>query len=180
MSAAQPEFQTARLILRPIRMEDFEPWAQMMTDSEAARFIGGLQVRAVAWRGFMTMAGAWHLQGFAMFSVIERASGRWVGRLGPWYPDGWPGREVGWAIVRDCWGRGYAPEGAAAAMDWVFDELGWHDVIHSIAPDNVASQVVARKLGSSNRGPGRLPAPFEATRIDLWGQTRVQWLARRE
>ena len=58
MSAAQPEFQTARLILRPIRMEDFEPWAQMMTDSEAAQFIGGLQVRAVAWRGFMTMAGA--------------------------------------------------------------------------------------------------------------------------
>jgi RimJ/RimL family protein N-acetyltransferase len=180
MSARAPELQTARLLLRPLRMEDFEPWADMMSDTEAARFIGGLQVRAVAWRGFMTMAGAWHLQGFAMFSVIERATGRWVGRLGPWHPEGWPGPEIGWAIIRECWGRGYATEGAAATMDWVFDVLGWDQVIHSIAPDNIASQVVARKLGSSNRGPGTLPAPFESTRVDIWAQTRAQWLARRE
>ena len=164
MIAREPQLQTARLILRPLRMPDFEPWAEMMTDSEAAQFIGGLQVRAVAWRGFMTMAGAWQMQGFAMFSVIERATGRWIGRLGPWYPDGWPGREIGWAIVCDCWGRGYATEGAAATMDWVYQ----------------ASQVVAHKLGSSNRGPGRLPAPFESPRIDIWGQPRAQWLARRE
>lgn len=179
MKPEQLELQTARLILRPLRMADFEPWAAMMTDSEAARFIGGLQVRAVAWRGFMTMAGAWDLQGFAMFSVIERSTGRWVGRLGPWYPEGWPGQEIGWAIVRDCWGRGYATEGATAAMDWAFDVLGWSEVIHSIAPDNIASQVVARKLGSSNRGPGLLPTPFEATRIDIWAQTREQWRAWR-
>ena len=179
MKPEQLELQTARLILRPLRMQDFDPWAAMMTDSDAARFIGGLQVRAVAWRGFMTMAGAWHLQGFAMFSVIEQASGRWVGRLGPWYPEGWPGQEIGWAIIRECWGRGYATEGAAAAMDWAFDVLGWSEVIHSIAPDNIASQVVARKLGSSNRGPGRMPATLETTRIDIWAQTREQWRARR-
>jgi len=179
MSAPELQLQTARLILRPLRMQDFDPWAEMMTDSDAAQFIGGPQVRAVAWRAFMTMAGAWHMQGFSMFSVIERATGRWIGRLGPWYPEGWPGGEIGWAIVRDCWGRGYATEGAAAAMDWVFDVLGWDEVIHSIAPANLASQVVARKLGSTDRGPGRLPAPFEHTRVDIWGQTRAQWLARR-
>jgi RimJ/RimL family protein N-acetyltransferase len=179
MIAGSLELHTPRLILRPLRMEDFEPWAAMMADTEAAHFIGGLQVRAVAWRGFMTMAGAWHLQGFAMFSVIERSTGRWVGRLGPWHPEGWPGPEIGWAIIRPCWGRGYATEGAAATMDWVFDVLGWSDVIHSIAPDNIASQVVAGKLGSSNRGPGRLPAPFETTRIDIWAQTRALWSAHR-
>jgi RimJ/RimL family protein N-acetyltransferase len=179
MTAGEPELRTARLILRPLRLEDFEPWAATMADSEVARFIGGQQVRAVAWRGFMTMAGAWHLQGFAMFSVIEQSTGRWVGRLGPWHPEGWPGLEIGWAIVRPCWGRGYATEGAAAAMDWVFDVLGCSEVIHCIAPDNIASQVVARKLGSSNRGPGCLPAPFETTRIDIWTQTRAQWSAHR-
>jgi RimJ/RimL family protein N-acetyltransferase len=178
MRATSPQLYTARLLLRPLCIGDFEPWAQMMSDDEAARFIGGRQVRAVAWRGFMTMAGAWDLQGFAMFSVIERATGRWVGRLGPWQPDGWPGPEIGWAIVRDCWGRGYATEGAAAAMDWVFDVLGWQQVIHTIAPDNIASQVVARKLGSSNLGPGTLPAPFEGMRVDIWGQSRAQWQQR--
>jgi len=179
MAAAPVELQTARLTLRSLRMEDFEPWAAMMADTEAARFLGGLQVRAVAWRGFMTMAGAWQLQGFAMFSVIERATGRWVGRVGPWHPEGWPGREIGWAIIRPCWGRGYATEGAAASLDWAFDVLGWSEVIHSIAPDNLASQAVATRLGSNNRGPGRLPAPFETTRIDIWAQTRAEWRARR-
>ena len=121
------------------------------------------------------MAGSWQLKGFGMFSVVEKSTGRWVGRLGPWMPEGWPGTEVGWAIVRECWGRGYATEGAAAAMEFAFDRLGWTDVIHAIDPDNVASQQVARKLGSRNRGPGRLPAPFADSRIDLWGQTREEW-----
>ena len=34
---------------------------------------------------------------------------------------------------------------------------------------------LAERLGSRNRGPGQLPAPFEAATIDLWGQTRDEW-----
>jgi RimJ/RimL family protein N-acetyltransferase len=138
-----------------------------------------VQARAVAWRGFVAMAGSWAIQGFAMFSVIEKASGRWVGRLGPWMPEGWPGTEVGWSIVREAWGRGYATEGAVAAIDWAFEHLGWTEVIHTIAPDNVASQAVARKLGSRNLRPGRLPPPFDSVPIDIWGQSREEWFARR-
>jgi RimJ/RimL family protein N-acetyltransferase len=171
--------ETPRLLLRVPRLEDLEPWADMMKDEQAARFIGGTAPRPVTWRGLMTMIGSWHALGFSMFSVIEKETGRWVGRLGPWMPDGWPGPEIGWAIARDCWGRGYAPEGAAAAMDWAFAELGWTEVIHSIAPDNVASQQVARKLGSRNRGPGRLPPPYEDSPIDIWGQTKDEWMQRR-
>ena len=170
--------ETARLVLRPIRAEDFEPWAAVMADPEVMRFLGGKQPRAMAWRAMMTMAGAWHLQGFAMFSVIEKASGRWVGRLGPWFPDGWPGTEVGWAISRDYWGRGYATEGATAAINWAFEHLGWTEVIHAIAPGNLASEGVARRLGSRNRGAGRLPAPHENEPIAIWGQSREEWFAR--
>jgi len=172
------ELETPRLRLRLPRAEDLDPWAAMMADEESARFIGGVSARSVTWRGLMTVIGAWHAHGFAMFSVIEKASGRWVGRLGPWMPEGWPGPEVGWAIVRDCWGRGYAPEGAEAATAWAFDHLGWDRVIHSIDPANVASQAVARKLGSRHLGPGRLPPPFEHAAIDLWGQSRHDWRAR--
>jgi RimJ/RimL family protein N-acetyltransferase len=146
-----------------------------MADADASRFIGGPQARSVAWRGLLQVAGAWAIQGFSMFSVIERSSGRWIGRLGPWRPEGWPGPEVGWALTRDVWGKGYATEGAAAAIDWALDVLGWDEVIHTIAPENVASQAVARRLGSINRGPGRLPAPYEDSPVDVWGQTREDW-----
>jgi RimJ/RimL family protein N-acetyltransferase len=169
---------TPRLVLRPPRADDLDAWAAMMADEPTARFIGGVMPRSLCWRQLMTMIGAWHAHGFAMFSVIEKSSGRWLGRLGPWHPDGWPGHEIGWAIVRDSWGKGYAVEGAIAATNWAFDTLGWSNIIHSIAPENLPSQRVAQKLGSKNLGPGQLPAPFVNDRVDLWGQTREEWRHR--
>jgi RimJ/RimL family protein N-acetyltransferase len=172
-----PVLETDRLILRPPQAEDFDSWAELMADPEAARFIGGVQLRTVAWRGFLTMAGAWTIQGFANFSVIEKATGRWIGRLGPWQPEGWPGTEIGWTLCRSAWGKGYATEGAAATIDWAFDHLGWTEVIHCIAPENQPSKAVARRLGSRFRGLGRLPAPID-TKVEIWGQSREDWRGR--
>jgi len=172
------QLETPRLILRPPRAEDLDAWSEMMLDEPTARFIGGVMPRSLTWRQLMTMIGAWHSQGFAMFSVIEKQSGRWIGRLGPWRPEGWPGDEIGWGLARNYWGRGYASEGASAATSWAFDNLGWTEVIHSIAPENLSSQRVAQKLGSRNLGPGKLPAPYAEDRVDLWGQSREEWRRR--
>ncbi len=178
MSWQDIRIETDRLVLRPPQADDFEGWAANMADAESARFIGGQQPRAVAWRGFLTMAGSWAIQGFGMFSVIEKSSGQWIGRMGPWFPEGWPGREVGWGLARHAWGKGYAMEGAAACMDFAFDQLGWDDVIHNIDPENAPSQALAKRLGSQLRGPGRLPAPFDTVPIEIWGQTRDAWRSR--
>ncbi|WP_266171150.1 GNAT family N-acetyltransferase [Dyella subtropica] len=178
MNRQDIRIETDRLILRPPQREDFDGWAALMADEVAARFIGGYQPRATAWRGFLTMVGAWAIQGFGMFSVIEKSSGQWIGRLGPWQPEGWPGTEVAWGLVRTAWGKGYAREGAIASIDWAFEHLGWAEVIHTIHPENQASQALAIRLGSRSRGPGQLPAPFEDVRVDIWGQTREEWRQR--
>jgi len=170
--------ETERLILRPPIREDFDAYARNMADAEAAHFIGGVQSRALAWRGFLSLAGAWMIQGFSMFSVIEKSTGRWIGRLGPWYPEGWPGTEVGWGLVREAWGKGYAYEGAAAAMDWAFAHLGWSDVIHSINADNHPSLALARRLGSRFLRHASLPQPYQDITVEIWGQTREEWLQR--
>jgi len=170
--------ETERLLLRVPRIEDFDRYAEMIGNEEAARYIGGQLVRAAAWRRFLQMPGAWALQGFAMFSVVDKSSGRWLGQAGPWRPEGWPGNEVGWSFHPDAWGRGYAIEAATAALDWAFANLDWTDVIHCIDPANVASQKLAQRLGSRNLGPGRMPPPYEDAATDIWGQTRAQWRAR--
>jgi RimJ/RimL family protein N-acetyltransferase len=174
-----PILETERLTLRPTAMEDFPRWAELMADPETARFIGGVQAQAATWRAMMSMAGAWSLTGVAMFSVIERETGLWLGRIGPWQPLGWPGTEVGWSLHPDAHGKGYAMEAAVASIDYAFDVLGWTEVIHCIDPDNVPSQKLAERMGSTNRGPGTLPAPFETARVDIWGQSRDRWRARR-
>lgn len=179
MSLDGLQLQTPRLLLRPPQLVDLEGWTAVMQDAEACRFIGGTQAPSLAWRSFMTMIGAWHAQGFAMFSVIERDSGRWIGRCGPWCPPGWPGTEVGYTFARETWGRGYATEAATAATDWAVENLGWTDIIQTIDPDNIGSQRVAAKLGATLRGPGRLPAPHDLAPVEIWGQTSEQWRARR-
>ena len=179
MIAPGPTLETPRLLLRPTASEDLDGFAALVGDPESARFLGGVQPRTVAWRAMSAMAGSWALQGFAMFSVLEKATGRWVGRVGPWRPEGWPGTEVGWGLLRECWGRGYATEAATAAIDWAFDHLGWTEVIHCIVPENTPSQEVARRLGSRLLRPVKLPPPYDTLTIEAWGQDRDTWRTRR-
>lgn len=174
-----PMIETPRLILRVQRTQDFDRFAEVLADENAAKHIGGVLARAAAWRRFLQMPGAWLVQGFAMFSVVEKASGRWIGMTGPWFPEGWPGTEVGWTFHHDAWGKGYATEAATAAIDWAFTHLDWAEVIHSIDPDNTPSIRLAERLGSSFRGPGRLPEPFVDASIGIWAQSREQWRERK-
>ena len=178
-SPAGPILETERLLLRVLQAGDFERYAEMLAHPSSLH-IGGPLLRHEAWRRFLQMPGAWMVQGFAMFSVVEKSSGRWMGQAGPWCPDGWPGTEVGYSFHMDARGKGYATEACAAAMDYAFDILRWDEVIHSISPANIASQAVAQRLGSRNRGPGKLPPPLDVHAIEIWAQPRAEWAENRK
>lgn len=175
-----PFLMTKRLILRPPSAEDLEGWVAFHADPETTKFIGGVQARSQAWRSLCAMNGAWSIKGYAMFSMILRDTGQWIGRTGPWMPEGWPGTEVGWGALREFEGQGYVREAAIASIDYAFDVLRWDNVIHTIDPENTASIMLAQRLGSVNQGPTQLPEPFADARVDAYGQTREQWHARRE
>lgn len=177
--AGGPILFTPRLVLRPAAREDFEPFAAFTADPETMRHLGGARTRSEAWRMLAALIGAWALRGYSMFSVIERDTGRWVGRVGPWMPEGWPAPEIAWGLAAEFAGRGYAHEAAAAAIDYAVDVLGWPGVIHTIDPANVRSVRLAERLGSTNAGPTRLPPPLEDSRVDAWGQSAAQWRGRR-
>ncbi|MGE0742959.1 MAG: GNAT family N-acetyltransferase [Hyphomonadaceae bacterium] len=178
-----PTLTTARLILRPPTQDDFDGFAEMSTEEETMRFIGGTAPRDAAWRIMATLTGAWSLLGYSMFSVLKRDTGEWIGRLGPWRPGGkqggWPGDEVGWGLKRSAMGQGYAAEGAIAAIDWAFDHLGWDHVIHCIDKQNAPSIALALRIGSRlEREDLALPAPFDHVKVDIYGQSRAAWRAR--
>jgi RimJ/RimL family protein N-acetyltransferase len=174
MAVSTVVLETPRLLLRPPLGEDFDAWAAMAADPISMATLGGVQPRAVAWRALVQMAGSWSLYGFGMFSVYEQATGLWIGRVGPWRPDGWPGNEIGWGLCSFAHGRGYATEAAAAAIDWAIDALGWNEFIHCIDPSNHRSIMVAERLGSRRLRCAELPAP-SGQRIDVYGQTAAEW-----
>ncbi|MFS2316627.1 GNAT family N-acetyltransferase [Maricaulis sp. D1M11] len=169
-----PVLFTERLILRRPEEDDFPAMAAMMADDETTRFIGGVQSEPIAWRAFASVLGHWQLRGYGFFSVLEKETGQWLGRVGPWYPHGWIQPEIGWTLTRDSWGRGYAVEAARAAMDFVFDRLAWDSVIHLIDADNTPSQAVASRIGSRNLEYQAEVAGFDM-KVDVWGQNAGDW-----
>ncbi|MUZ75906.1 GNAT family N-acetyltransferase [Agrobacterium vitis] len=140
--------ETERLLLRPPSAVDLAAWTSLLSDKEVTRFIGGQQDAAGAWRNLCLFAGAWSVQGYSNFSVIEKATGRWIGRAGAWFPPGWACPEIGWAFSRDAWGKGYATEAANRCLKWAFEDLGWLEAVHIIHPENDASVAVASRIGA--------------------------------
>lgn len=150
---AQVQLETERLLLRQWREDDFEPYAKICADEYVMRYIGGKTLtRAEAWRHMAFIIGHWHLRGYGHFAVEEKATGRFVGRIGFLNPEGWPGFEIGWTLGRESWGKGYATEGARRALTYAFDELDKDHVISLIHPENQASMRVAERLGEKREG----------------------------
>lgn len=171
--------ETPRLTLRPMTGDDFEPFAAMMADADVARYLTLDQKpasRMAAWRSLGLYLGHWILRGYGFFSILEKATGAWVGRVGPWRPEGWPGLECGWGIGRRHWGKGYAPEAAVAAIKWVFAENPQLDrMISLIEPKNANSQAVARKIGEEKSGE---TFQIETFTLDIWSVSRAAFFAR--
>jgi RimJ/RimL family protein N-acetyltransferase len=147
------ELETDRLILRMWREEDFAAYARICADPLVMRYLGGKPyTRLEAWRHMAYIVGHWQLRGYGHWAVEEKASGLMIGRLGLQNPEGWPGFEIGWALARECWGKGYATEGARTVLEHAFTEMKSEHVISLIHPENTASIRVAEKLGEKVEG----------------------------
>lgn len=144
-----PVLETERLTLRGWRREDHAPFTAFCADETTGRFLGGTCGPDEAWRRIAGQVGHWVLRGYGAWALEEKASGRWVGYSGLWNPHGWPEPEVMWGLAPGDRGRGYATEAARRARDYAYWQLGWTTLISCIAPDNLASQRVAQRLGAA-------------------------------
>ncbi|WP_170763965.1 GNAT family N-acetyltransferase [Ruegeria lacuscaerulensis] len=142
-----PVVETDRLILRAPSEVDLEAEADFFA-SDASRFVGGPLRRDETWRSIAMLLGHWMLRGYGFWGVEEKETGTYVGRVGLWFPEGWPEPEVGWTLMNNATGKGYATEAALAARTYAYDVLGWETAISLIDPENHASKAVAKRLGA--------------------------------
>ncbi len=153
-----PTLTTDRLFFRALHERDLDAYAGMMADPEVTRFLGDGQplTRVDAWRQMAMLLGHWQLRGFGLWAVEERATGAFVGRIGCFEPEGWPEFEVGYVLARHAWGKGYAREGAAAALAYARETLGRRTVVSVIFDGNERSVGVATSFGATRDGSATL------------------------
>jgi [ribosomal protein S5]-alanine N-acetyltransferase len=141
--------RTERLLLRQWRASDLDAYAEIVGDADASRYLadGAPIDRNGAWREIAAYIGHLVLRGYSHWAVELLATGEFIGRAGPWRPEGWPALEIGWAISPKHQGRGYATEAGRVAQRVAWENLCPDRLISLVRPGNEPSAAVARKLG---------------------------------
>ena len=145
------ELRTQRLILRAWRDRDRGPFADLNADPEVMRHFPSVMSRedSDAWLDRAT--GQFDDQGWGLWAAEVPGVSPFIGFVGlamATFPAPFtPALEVGWRLAKEHWGRGYAPEGAAAALGFAFDEVGVNEVVSFTTVGNTNSRRVMEKLG---------------------------------
>jgi len=144
-----PVIHSERLTFRAGRESDLDAMAAFYADGTESGFVGGPLDRDDTWRRIAMGLGHWMIRGFGIWNLEEKTTGDFVGWCGLWFPEGFPGRELGWGLMKSKRGRGYATEAALRAREYAYDALGWTSVISLINLNNAPSIRVAERLGAT-------------------------------
>jgi RimJ/RimL family protein N-acetyltransferase len=153
-----PWLETLRIELRDFVAADLDDMVRLDSDPRVMKYIAGgkpaaraavLQrlARFVRYPTLYPDLGAWR--------AARRDTGAFIG----WFALNYAGKstdiEVGYRLVPEAWGQGFATEGARALVDYGFDDLDLDRIIGVTHPGNKASQHVLRKAGLVDAGWGR-------------------------
>lgn len=142
--------ETERLILRPWTDADRAPFVAMSADPAVMDTLGGVLSADQALAYIERASNHLAIFGFTRWALERRDDGRFIGAVGlaPIHPSlPMPaGFEMGWRLVRDAWGHGFATEAAAAAIEHGF-ERGLSEVFAFTSRPNLRSQAVMERVG---------------------------------
>lgn len=146
-----PELRTERLLLRRWREEDREPFAAINRDPLVMEFFPAPCSREESDAMVDRIEAHFDRHGFGVWAVEVPGVAPFIGYVGlavPRFEAAFtPCVEIGWRLGSDFWGRGYASEGARAALAYAFDEVGLAEVVSFTVPANVRSRRVMERIG---------------------------------
>jgi ribosomal-protein-alanine N-acetyltransferase len=144
-----PVLETDRLRLRPVSADDLDHFTALYADPDVMRFIGsrGPLSRELTRERLEFMLEHWQRHGFGMWSLFRKGAGSFVGRCGMRYLENSTEIELGYTLMKSCWGQGLATEASRAVVDYAFGVMKIGRLIAVADAANTASVNVMTKLG---------------------------------
>jgi RimJ/RimL family protein N-acetyltransferase len=146
-----PELRTDRLLLRRWLPDDRAPFAALNADPRVMEHLPAALTREESDAFAARIEAHFEQRGFGLWAVEIPGVTPFAGFVGLSVPRFearfTPCVEVGWRLAAERWGRGYAAEGARAALAFGFETLGLGEIVSFTAPENLRSRRVMEKLG---------------------------------
>ncbi|MGC1877772.1 MAG: GNAT family N-acetyltransferase [Rhabdochlamydiaceae bacterium] len=146
--------KTARLVLRPWRGEDLEPFAKLNADPRVMEYFPSVLSREESDQMVKRMQTKIEERGWGLWAVSVPGIAEFIGFIGlndvdkSTFPVHFaPAIEIGWRIAFDHWGKGYATEGAGAVLQYGFETLDLNEIVSFTAEQNLRSRRIMEKIG---------------------------------
>jgi len=162
-----PQLETERMLLRPAKVEDaqiiYNNWT---SDPDVAKFM--------RWNVHGSVDETIDYLTRTEINVADENSYDWlfvlkatnepIGSGGVFHSKKHDMFELGYGIMKACWGKGFATEAATAIMKFAIEELGKTQLYACVANENPASGSVLKKLGFVYKGDGEYSS-FDGKRV---------------
>jgi RimJ/RimL family protein N-acetyltransferase len=140
-------FETDRLILRLLDEKDVDAIFAMRSDPEVMRFIRAPQNRIETINWLNLVSSRWESDRIGFCALVEKQTGKFVGWCGLWRLKETSELEIGYAISKNAWGKGFATEAGRVFLHYAFEQLKSDKIVAVAEPENVSSRRVMEKLG---------------------------------
>lgn len=159
--------ETERVILRTWRDDDLNEYYRINQDPKVIEFLRGPLTMQEAKDFIAFVNQQFYKIGYTLWAAEEKSSGKLMGFIGldplKWEALFGPCVEIGWRLGSEYWGKGYATEGAKAALEYGFNKCGLTEIVSFTVPANVRSIRVMEKIGMKRDFNGDFTHPKLST-----------------
>jgi len=182
--SAPVTLKTERLILRPWKQEDLEPFAALNADPRVMEYFPALLSRKESDERVRCWQAKIEARGWGPWAVSVPGVSDFIGFIGlndvDFKVHFTPAIEIGWRLAHDYWGKGYAIEGARACLKYAFETLGLKEVVSFTAVSNQRSRRVMERIGmhhdpKDDFDHSKLPEGHALRRHVLYRLTAEEW-----
>ena len=166
--SADWEIDSGRLLLRRLTYDDAGLMLAVWNDPAFVEHVGDRGVRTEGEAREALEAGAFRLYaeyGYGPYKMIRKDDEMAIGICGLFKRDNLDEPDIGFAVLPDYCGQGYAGEAARAVLAHARDDLGIRSLTAIVSPGNTASIGLIEKLGLTFRGMITMPGDDEAIRL---------------
>lgn len=149
--------ETNRLKILPPTKDSLDNRHRLLSNPNVTRFLGNTQAKTRSETQEFLEENIKHYQehGLCLFDIFLKESGEFIGDAGLIFESLKAENkniEVGYRLLEEHWGNGYASELAEFFIKWGFEELHLDRIIACCDRENVASSNVMKKCGMSYQG----------------------------